>query len=325
MDGKIAVELIFISSIFVMIILILRRPFFYIRLHSRMVRIDTYLIGALLAPILITIFGLINYSQIIKGLSGECNLNPLGVLVLFLSMVFMSIYLDITGFFEYCARLALKYSKNDGRVLFFSFYFIISFLTIFTSNDIIILTFAPFIYYFTKYAKIDPIPYLIAEFFAANTWSMMLYIDNLTNIVLASAFEIDFLEYLKWMFLPTIAAGLSNLFILYLLFKNKIKITIKQDTTISPIDAITNKTGAILGVTTLFGCIIALAIAPYFGIEMWIISLCFAFALLIILIVRELRTIAMRKSINLHELEFTKTIRRMPVSIIPFVLSMFIE
>jgi arsenical pump membrane protein len=76
------------------------------------------------------------------------------------------------------------------------------------------LTFTPFIYYFTKHAKIDPVPYLIGEFFAANTWSIMLYIGNSTNIVLATVFQIDFLEYFKWMFLPTIAAGLVNLMLL---------------------------------------------------------------------------------------------------------------
>jgi arsenical pump membrane protein len=325
MNEKIAVEIIFFISIFIMILLILRRPFFYIRLRNRKVKLDTYIIGALLAPILILIFGLINYSQIITGLRGEGSLNPFGILVLFLSMVFLSIYLDITGFFEYCARLALRFSKNDGKKLFFSFYFMISFLTIFTSNDIIILTFTPFIYYFTKYAKVDPIPYLIAEFFAANTWSMMLYIGNPTNIVLATAFKIDFLEYFKWMVLPTIAAGLANLSFLYLVFRKRIQIKIKQKDLIRPSDAITDKKGAMLGLIIIIGCIISLAIAPYFNLELWYISISFAVALLIILITREYYTRIYRKNISLEKFTFAKTLKRMPIGIIPFVLAMFIS
>ena len=325
MNEKIAVEIIFILSIFVMIFLILRRPFFNIRLLNRKVRFETYVIGALLAPVLIIIFGLINYSQILQGLSGEGSLNPLGILVLFLSMVFMSIYLDITGFFEYCARLALNFSKNNGKMLFFSFYFIISFLTIFTSNDIIILTFTPFIYYFTKHADVDPMPYLIAEFFAANTWSMMFYIGNPTNIVLASAFQIDFIEYFKWMFLPTVGAGLVNLTLLYLIFRKRIKITIKQKETLKPIDALTDKKGAILGLLVLFSCIVALAIAPYLNIELWFISLGFALTLLIILVIRESYAGLIRKNISLKKLTFTKALKRMPIGIIPFVLAMFIS
>jgi arsenical pump membrane protein len=158
----------------------------------RKIKIDTYFLGALLGPILIVIFGILNLSQIFSGFGGVGSLNPFGILVLFLSMVFMSIFLDITGFFEYCARVALKYANGDGRRLYFSIYLTVSILTIFTSNDIIILTFTPFIYYFSKNAGIDPKPYLIAEFFAANTWSMMLYIGNPTNIVLAVAFNLRF-------------------------------------------------------------------------------------------------------------------------------------
>ncbi|MGF3585413.1 MAG: SLC13 family permease, partial [Thermoplasmatota archaeon] len=99
---------------------------------------------------------------------------------------------------------------------FFLFILLYLYLTIFTSNDIIILTFTPFIYYFTKNAGIDPKLYLIAEFFAANTWSMMLYIGNPTNILLAAAFDLRFDEYFKWMFLPAIVAGLVNMILLYL-------------------------------------------------------------------------------------------------------------
>jgi len=324
MNEKIAVEIIFIISMLIMIFLILRRPFFQIRLFNRKIRFETYIIGALLAPFLIIIFGLINYSQIIHGLSGEGSLNPFGILVLFLSMVFMSIYLDITGFFEYSARLALKFSKNNGKILFFSFYFTISFLTIFTSNDIIILTFTPFIYYFTKHADIDPIPYFISEFFAANTWSMMFYIGNPTNIILASAFEINVLEYRKWMIIPTITSGLVNLSLLYLIFRKRINIKIKKEEKIYPKDTLTDKIGTYIGLLVLLSCIIALAIAPYFNIELWVISLAFALILLIILILRESYLKIIKKNINIKKISFKTPLRRIPKGIIPFVLAMFI-
>ncbi|MDH7507122.1 MAG: ArsB/NhaD family transporter [Candidatus Thermoplasmatota archaeon] len=258
-----------------MIYLLIRRPFLYIRLGSRKIRLETYFLGALLGPILILIFGFINYSQIIKSFSGQGSLNPFGILVLFLSMVFMSIYLDITGFFEYCARVALKFSGSNGKKLFFSFYFIISVITIFTSNDIIILTFTPFIYYFSKHAGLDPLPFLIAEFFAANTWSMMLYIGNPTNIVLAVAFKLYFLEYFKWMIIPTLVANLLNLSLLYIIFRKKINKSIEIDHKINPKEALTDKTGAVFGLIILAGCIVSLAVAPYFNLNMWIVSLSF--------------------------------------------------
>lgn len=324
MYEKITVEIIFIISCIVTIFLITRRSYLYIRLGSRKIRVDTYFLGALLGPILILIFGFLNYSQIIKSFSDEGSLNPFGILILFLSMVFMSIYLDITGFFEYCARVALKFSGSNGKKLFFSFYLIISFLTIFTSNDIIILTFTPFIYYFSKNTGLEPFPFLIAEFFAANTWSMTLYIGNPTNILLAAAFKLDFVEYFKYMIGPTLVAGFVNISLLYIIFRKKINKSIKIDHKINPKDALTDKTGAIFGLIILAGCIIGLAIAPYFNGSMWIVSLSFAVALIIILLIRDFYVRIIGKAIDKKALSVSKTARRMPFGIIPFILGMFI-
>ena len=324
MDAKLAVEIIFLFSCAITIYLILRRPYLYVRLGTRKIKMDTYFLGALLGPVLIVIFGILNYSQLLGGFEGKGGLNPFGVLVLFLSMVFMSIFLDITGFFEYCARLALKFAGTDGRKLYFSLYIVVSILTIFTSNDIIILTFTPFIYYFSKNAGIDPKPYLIAEFFAANTWSMMLYIGNPTNILLAAAFDLRFDQYFKWMFLPAIVAGFANMALLYVLFRKKINQPIKHPKTIKPSEAITDKSSAILGLVILGGCIVALAIAPYFGIEMWLVSLGFALALLAILALHDSFLALMRKHIEKKHFTIAPTLKKMPIGIIPFVLALFV-
>jgi arsenical pump membrane protein len=324
MDGTLAVALIFLASSLLTIGLILRRKYLYIRLGMRRIKIDTYFLGALLGPLLIIIFGILNISQITQGLEGTAGLNPFGVLILFLSMVFMSIFLDITGFFEYCARVALKYASGDGRRLYFTVYITVSVLTIFTSNDIIILTFTPFIYYFSKNAGIDPKPYLIAEFFAANTWSMMLYIGNPTNIVLAAAFNLRFDAYARWMMLPSLVAGGINMILLYLLFRRSITRPLQHTTTIDPRASITDPISAILGLLILGGCITGLAIAPYLGVEMWIIALAFGLVLLVVLLLRDSVVMMMKDHLKKQRFTVGPTLRKMPLSIIPFVLSLFI-
>lgn len=321
MDGTLPVAVIFLCSIAGMLYLILRKPFFTLNLKSRTIRVDSYFLGALIAPVVIAGFGFLNTDQILQGLRGSGGLNPFGVLVLFLAMVFMSIYLDTTGFFEYCARLALRYANNHGVRLFLAFYAVISILTIFTSNDIIILTFTPFIYYFTKNAGIDPLPYLVAEFFAANTWSIMLYIGNPTNIVLASAFNLDFLTYFEWMVVPTLAAGLVNIGMLFVLFRRRISKPFKPMDDQRPRDAITDRFGAVLGVGVLFGCIFFLAIAPMLNLEMWVIAFAFGIALLVILVVRDVLTL----SRHMNRFLVPLTAKRMPWEIVPFVLAMFIS
>ena len=145
------------------------------------------------------------------------------ILIIFISASSLSVLLDKIGFFNYVAQLALNKSKSSQTKIFFTFNIIIAILTIFTSNDIIILTFTPFICYFTKHAKIDPTPYLISEFVSANAWSMFFYIDNPTNIYLCSLHGITFLDFTLKMFLPAIVAGVFSLLLTYLLFRKKLK------------------------------------------------------------------------------------------------------
>ncbi|MEW5802478.1 MAG: SLC13 family permease [bacterium] len=329
MTGKVAVHGIFIITCLLTIYLILRRPYLYLRLGRRNLKIESYFLGALLGPLLITTFGVLDYHQVVNGLKGGHGLNPCGILILFLSMVFMSIFLDITGFFECCARIALKWAGADGKRLFFSLYVVVSLLTVFTSNDIIILTFTPFIYYFATSARIDPKPYLIAEFFAANTWSMMLYIGNPTNILLAAAFGLPFDRYFKWMVFPTLAAGAINMFGLFALFRKSVsRPIVPVSQTMDPLEALTDKTGALLGLLLLGGCIFALAVAPRLGVAMWVISLAFALALLAVLILRDSSVAWLRKDMraagNKGGSAVGSTLRRMPWTVVPFVLSLFI-
>lgn len=320
MPAQLTVALVFAASVSLTIYLLLRRPYLYIRLRDRELRIESYFLGALLGPVLFILFGLLNYGQIAEAMNGSGGLNPLGILVLFLSMVFMSIFLDITGFFAYCARIALKYSNASGRRLFFALYATVAILTIFTSNDIIVLTFTPIVYHFTQDSGMDPKPYLIAEFFAANTWSMMLYIGNPTNIVIASAFGIDFNTFTSHMLLPTIVGGVTNALLLYLIFRKDVNRPLNKNAEGKPFKAITDIPGAILGLLLLSACIVLLSIGPYLGIEMWKISLFFALALLAILIIRDFYASLLRKS----KKTVAKVSQRVPWSVVPFVLSLFI-
>ena len=105
---------------------------------------------------------------------------------------------------------------------FFIIYFLVAILTIFTSNDIVILTFTPFICYFSKKGKINPIPYLVMEFINANTYSMLLSIGNPTNIYLSASFNISFLTYFIKMLIPTLFASLASLLVLIILFRSEL-------------------------------------------------------------------------------------------------------
>ena len=234
---------------------------------------------ALIGAVLLLLTNSVSIETVINSFTADNSLNPLKILILFISMTILSIFLDEVGFFKYIATKATKLLNVSQVKLFIGFYLLISLLTVFTSNDIIILTFTPFICYYAKNNKINPIPYLVAEFIAANTWSMALIIGNPTNIYLASAFQIGFIEYLKVMFIPTFTASITSLTILYLLFRKQLQNKMEQ--VLEQEDIKINKTLLTIGLLHLISATILIAIASYINLEMWIITLCFAISLLL--------------------------------------------
>ena len=286
---------------------------FFPRIRIKNFGIGTYWVVALVGASLMIVTSRVTLSTVFSGLTTDDAINPLKILCLFISMTILSIFLDEVGFFKHLANIVCKKAGKNQIKLLLYLYILTSILTIFTS-DIIILTFTPFICYFAKNTKINPIPYLVSEFIAANTWSMMLVIGNPTNIYIAQSFNITFLEYLKVMVFPTIAGGIVAFILVSLVFHRSLNNKIEE---CSYEEIHENKFLLITGLIHLGLCTILLAISSYIGLEMWYITLGFAISLLLI--------ISIYKIIH-HEkdTEVEETIIRAPWTLIPFVLSMFV-
>ena len=241
-------------------------------------------------------------------------MNPLKILVLFFSMTILSIYLDELGFFRYLANKTLKRAGKNQKRLFIYLYLIVSVLTVFTSNDIIILSFTPFICYFAKNAKINAIPYLAAEFVAANTWSMALIIGNPTNIYLCTSYSIGFLEYIQTMWLPTLGAGLTAFVMLYLISRKHLSQPIMGE---AEDVVIQDKLSLWVGIVHLAICTCMLAISSYIGVEMWMVSVLAVLSLALWCLVIDL-------SRHNKPDELIVCVKRVPWKLAPFVLAMFV-
>ena len=112
------------------------------------VTINFYWTIALLGAVIILAFGLLPFDNFTSNLVSGKGMNPIKILVLFLSMTCISIFLDELGFFSTLATYILKRTNSSQIRIFITFYILVSVLTMFTSNDIIILTLTPFIIFF---------------------------------------------------------------------------------------------------------------------------------------------------------------------------------
>ena len=278
------------------------------------VTIDTYWIFPLIAAIILLATSLAPLNEVISSLTSDTSINPLKILGLFFSMTIISVYLDELGLFKYLAIKAAKKAGSNQFVLFLILYLLVAVLTIFTSNDVVILTFTPFICFFAKRTKINPLPYLIAEFAAANTWSMMFIIGNPTNIYLGTSAGINFIDYFKVMAIPTLVAGVIQLGIIFLIFFKKLKEPISAEHEEYKIES---KVDLIVGLTILISVLVLLIISNYIRLEMYLISLIGAGTLLLISLFVRLIT---KKNWNY----LGDSLVRIPYQLIPFILSMFV-
>lgn len=263
---------------------------------------------------LMLLCGGVSGARLISAFTENSTVNPIRILVLFLSMTVFSLILEQTGFFEHISGIVLEKSGHSQYKIFLSLYAIISILTVFTSNDIVILTFTPFICHFCRSAKVDPIPYLIMEFVAANTWSLLLLIGNPTNIYISGAFQIGFGEYLRTMALPTLAAGATSLLVMILLFAKRLRGEVRISHHIPPI---TDRPLMWVALLHLVGCVLLLAVSGAIGFEMWLISLCMGISAIVSSVICLL---IRHKNIR----AVGHAVAKMPYEIIPFILGMFV-
>lgn len=299
----------FIITIILMILAIIIKPSFKIKNFT----IQTFWIVTLLGAIVTLSTCQVDFSSLWDNLTSG-KMNPIKILILFISLSMISTSLDELNFFNYLSTKALIKAKGNQYKIFFTIYILVAVLTIFTSNDIVILTFTPFIIHFSKKAKINPLPYLIMEFVNANTYSMLLSIGNPTNIYLAGSQDISFVYYLSKMWLPTLFAGLATLGIILLIFRKDLNKHI-EDIEIEDVK-LNNKPLVVLNLIILGLTTISLVISNYVNIEMWLICLIALICLTIVLIVHSI--------ISKDTTYLFDTYKRLPYNLIPFILSMFI-
>ena len=120
------------------------------KLHPKHLSVRIFWLAPLFGALLMLALGILTPARVWAGLTADTAVNPIKILVLFFAMTLMSVFLDEEGFFRYLAGVVLCRAGTDQRKLFFLLYGAVSVLTVFTSNDIVVLTFTPFICYFAS-------------------------------------------------------------------------------------------------------------------------------------------------------------------------------
>ncbi|MBZ7932538.1 MULTISPECIES: arsenic transporter [Campylobacter] len=197
---------------------------------------------SLIGAFFVYIFKLVNWQDIIFifDLVWGSSLTLLALMIL-------SFVLEILGFFDFIAIKILAYSKNKNekiatkKLMFFLLIFVF-FLTAFLGNDGAILIITPIVIaIFSTFKNLNESmivnTFLLSVSFLCDASSNTLVISNLTNLITANYFNLDFLEFTKSMFLPSLFVLLSTLFVVCFIFlrslPHDLEIKISQEVKIS--------------------------------------------------------------------------------------------
>ncbi len=295
-----------------------------IKIRNREIILD-YATVSILVILLLVISGVASLSTVRNALMPQFNIVPWQILIIFFGSAYICSSLDMSGVLKYFAYKLVLASKEKGILLYLNLVLLTGIMTVFTSNDIVTLTLTPIVAYIARYSGINPIPFLVSIFFASNTWSMLFYIGNPTNVIVAQAYSLKFFEYASQMFLPTVVAGLVSTLLFLLIYRKQIPRNVSLTQLKDPKEDIVNKYYSILNLVIFAIFFGFLAFGDLFGFKLWktILFFCVVYAALNLAFSSSLSNKS-ENGITKKFSFFLETFKRVPWKIFPLVLVFFV-
>ncbi len=213
--------------------------------------------AAAMGAVTILIAGVISVEDIYEVFRATDN-----ILLFFLGLMVISAVTDQAGIFKWFAHEAVGLANGSARRLLLVVFGLGVLITTFFSNDATALILTPIVFVLITKFKLNPLPYVFACAFIANTASTLLPVSNPVNLLAVDTFRITLGEYLKFTLLPGLMAITVNIVLFMYIFRKDIRASFSHDDPDPPVkvDAFFVFVSAVL-VLTAIGYILTLVYA----------------------------------------------------------------
>ncbi|EFY99948.2 arsenite efflux transporter ArsB-like, putative [Metarhizium robertsii ARSEF 23] len=192
----------------------------YVRLNFPM----NFVTAPLIADLFLLAILAIGRKEVHDGTLGADNISPIDIMAFFITLAYIAISIDASGLIRYLAFKVLQWGGKVGHRLFFFLYSFFFLIGSFIGNDPIVLSGTAFLAYMTRVSSniVHPRAWIHTQFAVANIASAILVSSNPTNLVLAGAFQIRFINYTANMIVPVVVTAVVLFpFLLYIVFANE--------------------------------------------------------------------------------------------------------
>lgn len=177
------------------------------------------------------------------------------IALLFGMMVLVAL-LEPTGFFQYLAVLAARFSRAQPVRLLVILGMITTVLSMFLDNVTTVVLIAPITVLICEILGIGASPYLMAEAILSNTGGTATLVGDPPNVLIASAAEFTFVDFLVYSLPIVLVAWLAVLVLLRYLFRDELAVipsNAEALAQLNPMEALHDATTAKRVLITLLG------------------------------------------------------------------------
>ncbi len=172
--------------------------------------------AALLGGVLMVAIGAVPARQAVLVLARSWN-----VFLFFLGLMAISALSEAAGFFDWIAAHAVRASGGSTRRLFVNVFAIGVLISTFLSNDATALVLTPIVFTLVTKLGLEPLPFMFACTFVADTASLTLPVSNPVNILMLDVFPQPLGVYLQHLLVPSLLAIGINVGLFLWLFRRE--------------------------------------------------------------------------------------------------------
>lgn len=174
-------------------------------------------VAALLGAALMLLIGAVSPGTALRVLAEHGD-----VFLFFLGMLTLTALAEQAGIFVWLAAWAARHSRGSKCLLFLNVFMLGVVISTFLTNDATALILTPVVYSVVRLLELDPLPYMFACTFIADTASLTLPVSNPINILIGEHFGLTAAGFLRYLLVPSLAAIAVNIAVFLLLFRRRI-------------------------------------------------------------------------------------------------------